>query len=99
MKMTVMDDVVGVGELDAGRDRGRSAVGCFLHVAVEIFVREHRASDGRDADHSALETELFDGFGDEPVRDAVSAAGAIVQRRVREHFRFLEYDCHITPPS
>ena len=93
------DDVVGIGELDARGDCGRSAVRRLLHIAVKIFVREHRASDGRNADHSALEAELFYGLGDESVGYAVGAAGAIMQRRVGEHFRFLEYDCHITPPS
>ena len=92
------DDVVGIGELDARRDRGSSAVGRLLHVAVEVLVSEHGAADGRDADHSALEAEFVDGFGDQSVRYAVSAPRAVMQRGIGEHLGFLEYHCHIMPP-
>ena len=83
-------DLVGVGALDARRDGGRAAVGGLLHVAVEVVVREHRAADGRDADALILHAQLFDALRDQPVHDAVRAAGAVMQVGVGQHFGFLK---------
>ena len=92
------DHVVGKRALHARRDRGSAAVRRLDHVAGEVVVRHHGAADRRDADGLALDAELVDRLRDETVDDAVRAARAVVQDRIRQRLRFLEYYSHIFKP-
>ena len=87
-----------VGALYACRNGGRSAVGGFDHIAVEIIICKHRAADGRYAHGVALDTELVDDLGNKAVDYPVRAAGAVMERRIGERVRLLEY-CHFASPS
>ena len=65
--------------LDPGGDGGGASVR-GLHVAdVEVVVGKHGAADGADKDGIVLQPEVFDGFGDQLVDDAVPAARAVVR--------------------
>jgi len=84
------DDAVRVGAFHTGGDGGGPAVRDLDHVHVEIIVREHGASDRRDANCPAADVELVDHFGDEPMRDPVAAARTVVRRAILENLRSFE---------
>ena len=84
--------VFRVGALDAGGDGGRAAVSRLHHVAVEVVIRKHRAAYRRDADGLALDTQFVDDLGDQAMHDAVGAAGAVMQRNIRQRVGFLKDD-------
>ena len=64
------------------------------HVAVEVVVSEHGASDGGDADDVVLQAELFYSFSDQAMRYTVVAAGAIVERLIGKQLGLLKYNGH-----
>ncbi len=73
------DDAAGTAALDGGGDCGTASVG-DLHVAdVEIVIGEDGTADGADEDGAVLNGEFVDGFGEELVYYAVSAAGTVVR--------------------
>jgi hypothetical protein len=78
------DHDVGLGALNSRSYRGRSAVSGLVHVAVEVFVREHRTTDGRNADDIAFLPHFLKHLRDKAVRYAVRAARAIVKGQVCE---------------
>ena len=80
------DNLVRVRPLH-GRGHGGCATVRGLHVAgVEIVVGEHRAADRADEDGVILDAQFLQGFANQFVSDAMSAARAIV--RLVLHFRF-----------
>ena len=85
---------VRVDTLDAGGDSGGAAMRGLEHVAVEVIVSEDGTSNGGDADDVVLEAELFYAFSDQPVRDTVVAAGAVVEHGIGQHFGLLKYYGH-----
>jgi hypothetical protein len=50
----------------------------FGAIEIPVIVREHRAADWSHGDGFFTHSKLVYHFGDEPVRDAVAAAGAIM---------------------
>ena len=68
------------------------------HVAAEVVIRHHGAADRRNADGLALNAELVDRLGDETMDNAMRAARAIMQDRIRQRLRFLKYYSHIFNP-
>ena len=70
-------DLVGPVALDAGRDRGRAPVRRLDRVEPQVVVGEHRAADGADEQGPAADAQLLEHLGQEPVDDAVPAAGAV----------------------
>jgi hypothetical protein len=53
------DYFVGAYALDSRRNRGRSAVGGLLYVAVKIIVSKNRATDRRDAYYTPIAAKLL----------------------------------------
>ncbi len=92
------DDAAGVCPLDAGCDR-RGASVRRLHVAgIEVVVAEHRAPDRRHQHGPVLQAEVVQGFGDELMDYAMTAAGTVMrlvlvfvlaEEAIVEHIRFL----------
>ena len=83
-----------VDTLDAGGDSRGAAVRGLKHVAVEVVVSEHGASDGGNADDVVLEAELFYAFSDQAMRYTVIAAGAVVEHGIGEHLGLFKYYGH-----
>ena len=61
----------------------------FLPVDIEIFVRENRASNRRNADGFFLQVEIFYHFGNYLVNNAVRTTRALVHVVVIHEFRFI----------
>ncbi len=72
------DDFVGMGSLDSGGRSGRAAVRGLDIAYVEIIVGKYRATHWTHEDRLVLQTEFLQGFGNQLVGDAVSAAGTVV---------------------
>jgi hypothetical protein len=72
------DDFVGAGSLDCG-GRGGAAVRHLDVANVEVIIGEHGAADGTDEDGAVLQAQVGDGFGNQLVRNAVTAARAVVR--------------------
>ncbi len=73
------DDLVGMRALDAGGDRRGASVRRLDVAHIEVVVAEHRAADRRDENGVVLQTEFVDGFGNQLVRNAVTAAGTVMR--------------------
>ena len=72
------DNGLGMRALERSRRRGSASVR-HLHIAhVEVVVGEDRAAHGTHQDGAVLQAKFSERFGDQLVRDAVSAARAIV---------------------
>ena len=92
------DDAVGVRPLDAGCDR-RGASVRRLHVAgIKVVVAEHRAADRRHQHGPVLQAEIVQGFGNELMDHAMTAAGTVMrlvlvfvlaEEAIVEYIRFL----------
>jgi len=80
---------LGMDALDGRGHRGSTAMRSLDHVTVEEVVVHDRAAHGRDAYGGALDAQLVDRLGDEPVpmHDAVRAAGTVVEHDVGEGVR------------
>ena len=78
------DHLVGMDPADAGGHGGGPAMGGLAHIHVHILVCHYAAADGGDADGLAQLTVFLQHLHDEPVGDAMGAAGAIVGAH-REH--------------
>ena len=91
------DDLVRVYALGAGGDGRSAAMGGLVHVAVEVVIGKHRAADRGDADDVLLLELLRKHLGHQTVDDAVGAAGAVVERRIREELGALEDGRHYAP--
>ena len=73
------NDLVGIAPFHAGRDGGGSPVGDLDHVHVEVVVREHGTADRGDTDRAVLDAELLDRLRQQPMGNAMAAAGTIVR--------------------
>ena len=72
------DDLVRAGSFDSRGRSGRAAVR-GLHIAyVKIVVGKHRTAHRTHEDRLVLQPEFLQGFGNQLVHDAVSAAGTVV---------------------
>ena len=71
-------------------------MGGFQHIAVEVIVGKDGAAHGAYADGLIQKIQLHQRFGYQLVDDAVVAAGAVVDFRIRETLGFLIDDRHIT---
>ena len=76
------DERVRTDPADAGRDRRRAAVRGLDEVDRQVVVGEDAAADRGDRDRRGAQMHLVEQLGDEAVDDAVTAAGAVVRRRV-----------------
>jgi hypothetical protein len=85
------DDGVRQHALDAGGDAGRAPVRRLHHVAQEVVVGEHGATDGRDSDGALDDAQLVNRFRDQAVDDAVHAARAVVHALLGQALRMAEY--------
>jgi hypothetical protein len=65
------------------------------HIDVKVIVSEHGAADRCDADGSASYAQLVYCLGNEPMNDAVSAAGAVMCGPVLEGRCSLKNGFHI----
>ena len=72
------DEIVGQSADESSSDRGGASVRNGNSAAVVVIVGEDRAADRGDDDGFLLNAMMLDGFRNEFVKDAVSAAGAVV---------------------
>ena len=99
------DQRTGAGTLGTGCDCRSTAVGGFIHIAVEVVIRKDRASDrGHAHDVAGFQLafldQLVDALCDQAVDNAVVAAGAVMELLIGKKLGFLKYDGHFTyPPS
>ena len=68
-----------------------------LPCAASI-IRHNGTAYGRNAYRSALYAEFVYNFRNKAVNYAVRTAGAIMERRVRQRFRFVKYYHYSAPP-
>jgi len=86
------NEPVGKTALD-GRCHGRTAsVKRFDHVHVKVIVGQHGASGRRNADRDAPNAHLVNHFSDQPVDDAVPAAGTVMKNIFFQALGMLEND-------
>ena len=91
------DDLVRMHALGAGGHRRGAAMGGLVHIAVEVVIGKHGAADRGDANDVLLLELLREHLGHQTVDDAVGAAGAVVERRIREELGALEDGRHYNP--
>ena len=84
-------EAVGPQALAGSGERGGAAVGGFLPVDVDVFVGEHGAAHGTDADGLFFHAHFGNHLCHELVYHAVRAAGAIVHIHIVEQ-RWLFVD-------
>ena len=94
------DDVVRQRPLHTRRDCGRTSMRRLDHVTGKVVIGQHGTADRRNADRPALDAERVDRLGDEPMDDAMRAAGAVVEYGIGQRLRFFKYNSHQSfPPS
>ena len=99
------DQRTGAGTLGTGGNCGSTAVGGFIHIAVEVVICKDGASDrGHAHDVAGFQLafldQLVDALRDQAVDNAVIAAGAVMELLIGKKLGFLKYNGHFTyPPS
>ena len=88
------NDPVRQGPLDACRYGASPTVGRLQHVNVKIIISNDGASRRRNADGPSPDIQFFDDLGDEPVRNAVTAAGTVMEGIILQELRFAENFFH-----
>ena len=76
------DNAVRQDTLDAGGHGRGAAMGRFHEIRRKIVVGKDRAAHRRHADGTVGQAHLVQHFGDQAVRRAVRAAGAVVRGRI-----------------
>ena len=97
------DDQVRIRALDAGGHGRCAAVGSFGKIALKVVVGQDRAAHRSDAHSSFPDAQLVHDLGDQPVGDAMDAAGTVVGDHIRQGFgpakdQFCLF-CHSNSPS
>ena len=84
------DDLVGTGALD-GRGRGGRASVRRLHVShIEVVIGKDGAAHGSNKNGAILQSHVCDGFGNQLMRDAMTASGTVVGLVLQIRFAFIE---------
>ena len=74
-----------------------AAVGGLVHIHVHIVVHKHRAADRGHTGGLVADPELVNDLGNHAVHDAVTAAGAVVERNVGQNRGTIKNHCHTLP--
>ena len=70
-------------------------MGRLVHIDVEVVVSKDGAADRRDAGGLLADAQLIDDLGDHAVHDTVAAAGAVMERHVRQDRSSFKNNCHV----
>ena len=94
------DDAVGQGALEARGDSRRAAVWGLHHIAGKVIVIHNGAADRGDAHGLIGHIQLVEHLGHQTVNNAVGAAGAVVERDIRQRLGSVKHNSHyFAPPT
>ena len=97
-------DLIGMNAFHARCNRGRTAVGRLEKVAAEKVVEHDRATNRRNADGLAFDSQFVNRLGHQAVDDSVRATRAIIRDDRQQGMRPLVHDLffslgHVTHPT
>ena len=78
------DNLIGLDALDAGGHGRGAAMRRLDEIDLKVVVGKHRAAHRRDADGVLADAQLVDHLGDQAMRHAVRAAGAVMRVHIAQ---------------